>query len=418
MGLQHAFDVLAQVVEQFERQGQSVRDVETTTDPHSTDTLDVSMTIPISLCGVSNGTLNSSFLLERASLSDSGDITVTLSVSDLLPKLSSAEMVVDTEKQGVHVDDGKLIMTVGFRIDPTVSTAAATTTADDTAPDEEQSTDTASTVLDEEQSIDSPDVDDVALDGERSKDTTGTDTSKNVGGNDDTLAARLLAAESDDVPADEGRSCHGDGGSAETVDDSDDDRLAARLAAARSDDVPAYEDTDYLRTLYESCGTFTEMSDRIEMDVAAETVRRYMIEADIHAPSSYDTATHDSEHDDSDDETEDAASVTDDTDVGLESAGPEPAPSTLDDVPEEQFVTDGIGLPEGVAVEDIVSTVVDATAVYEVQQSLDIGHEQARDLLEQLNILDLVLHRIDGQPDKVSKNDVVQRIRECEPGAA
>ena len=59
MGLQHAFDVLAQVVEQFERQGQSVRDVETTTDSQSTDTLDVSMTIPVSLCGVSNGTLNS-----------------------------------------------------------------------------------------------------------------------------------------------------------------------------------------------------------------------------------------------------------------------------------------------------------------------------------------------------------------------
>jgi len=405
MGLQHAFDVLAQVVEQFERQGQSVRDVETTTDSHSTDTLDVSMTIPVSLCGVSNGTLNSSFLLERASLSDSGNITVTLSVSDLLPKLSSAEMVVDTEKRGIHVDDGKLIMTVGFRIDPTVSTAAATTTADDTAPDEEQARD-------------SPDVDDVALDKEQSKDTTGADTGKNVGGNDDTLAARLLAAESDDVPADEGRSCHGNGGSAETVDDSDDDRLAARLAAARSDDVPAYEDTDYLRTLYESCGTFTEMSNRIEMDVAAETVRRYMIEANIHNPSSYDTATHDSERDDSDDGTEDTASVTDDTDVGLESAGPEPAPSSRDDTPEEQFVTDGIGLPEGVAVEDIVSTVVDATAVYEVQQSLDIGHEQARDLLEQLNILDLVLHRIDGQPDKVSKNDVVQRIRECEPGAA
>jgi len=403
MGLQHAFDVLSEVVEQVERRDRSVRNVEATTDSDAAGTLNVSMTMPVSLCAASNGTLDSSFTLEHASLSESSGITVTLSATDLLPELSTAETVVDIDEQAVHVDDGNLIVTVGFRIDP--ASAAAATTTDDLAPDEEQS-----------------------------RDASGVDTAETAGGNteaasgnSDTLAARLLAARADDVSADnvaldDEQSRDGSDEGAEATVDSGDDGLTARLAAVRADDVPAYEDTNYLRHLYESCGTFTEMSDRIEMDVAAETVRRYMIEADIHSPRSYDTATHDAD-DDPDDTTEDPDSVADDSVTGdsetaFESVGSEPSPTATEDVPEEQFVTDGIGLPEGVTVEDIVNAVVDATAVYEVQRSLDLGHGQTRDLLRQLNLLDLVLHRIDDRPDEVSKNDIVQRIRQCNAGAA
>ncbi|SDX93026.1 hypothetical protein SAMN04487946_104104 [Halobellus clavatus] len=57
--------------------------------------------------------------------------------------------------------------------------------------------------------------------------------------------------------------------------------------AVRDESVPPYEDTPYLRRLYEVCDTFDEMSERIEMDVSAETVRRYMIDADVHSPRSY-----------------------------------------------------------------------------------------------------------------------------------
>ncbi|MDS0261159.1 hypothetical protein NDI56_17300 [Haloarcula sp. S1CR25-12] len=386
MGLQHAFGVLSQVVEQVERRGRSVRDVEATTDSDTAGALAVSMTMPVSLCAASNGTLDSSFTLERASLSESGGITVTLSATDLLPELSTAETVSDIDEQGVHVDDGDLLVTVGFRIAPDSSAAAATTTGDG-APDEEQS-----------------------------RDPSGAGTDAAAGENSDTLAARLLAARADDVSADnvaldDEQSRDASGEDAEPRDDSGDDGLTARLAAVRTDDVPAYEDTDYLRLLYESCGTFTDMSDRIEMDVAAETVRRYMIEADIHSPKSYDTTA----HDDCDDDT---SSVAGDSEAAFEGAGSGPSPTATEDIPEEQFVTDGIGLPDGVTVEDIVDAVVDATAVYEVQRSLGLGHGQTRDLLRQLNVLDLVLHRIDDRPHGVSKDDVVQRIRQCDAGAA
>lgn len=59
-------------------------------------------------------------------------------------------------------------------------------------------------------------------------------------------------------------------------------------------------------------------------------------------------------------------------------------------------------------VEDIINVVVDPAAVYEVQRSLGLGHGQTRDL---------VLHRIDGRPQEVSRTDVIQRVRQCNAGA-
>lgn len=394
MTLHRAFDVLSEVVERFERRGQSVRDFEATTDSERAGALEVSMTMPVSLCAASSGTLDSSFTLQRASLTESGDVTVAVSVSDLLPELSTTETVVDIDERAVHVDDGTLVVAVGFRIEP--AAAAAT---DDVAPNEAPS----------------PDANGAASEGAEA-------------GTDDTLAARLLAARADDVPAEDVASdtehSREGGGENEAADDGDDAGLAARLASARSNDVPAYEDTDYLRLLYESCGTFTEMRDRIDMDVAAETVRRYMIEADIHSPMSYDTNVRDaSNDDDSHDETDHAdyegpepASPTGDSETTLERASSEPPPNATEDTSAEQFVTDGVGLPDGVALEDIVTAVVDATAVYEVQRSLDLGYGETRDVLDQLNLLGLVLHRIDDRPEELSKNDVVERIRQCEPG--
>jgi hypothetical protein len=409
MGLPHAFDVLSGVLEQFERRGQSVCDIEITTDTESAGALDVSMTVPFSLCEAASESLDASLTPERATLSESGALTVTLSVDDMLPELSTAEGVVDVDEQGFHVDDGGLNVTVGFRIDPTEPTTEATTTADEAAPAETQTSESEG------------------------------DIAEANGGNSDTLAARLLATQSDNVPPDDltgesgpSRDERGeDSGTVaepDTVADSEADSLAARLDTARSEDVPPYDDTDYLRLLYESCGTFTEMSDRIEMDVAAETVRRYMIEADIHNPNSYDTSAHDADaHGESADsnsvtdangDPDESVSGTDGSGTTVTGAGPEPSPPAAEDIPEEQFVTDGIGLPEGVDLEDIVNAVVDATAVYEVQRSLDLDREPTRDLLRQLNILDLVLHRIDNRPGEVSKNDVVQRIRQCDAGTA
>lgn len=53
----------------------------------------------------------------------------------------------------------------------------------------------------------------------------------------------------------------------------------------RSNTVPAYKDPDALRNVYERYDTFPEMTEALGVDVTSETVRRYMVEYDIHDPS-------------------------------------------------------------------------------------------------------------------------------------
>jgi len=386
MGLQTAFDSLSDIVEQLERRGRSIRNIEARTDPDSAGSIAVTMTVPVSLCGASGESRGPSLTPERASLSQSEGLTVTVSVSDTFPTLTEAETVADLEEQTAHVDDGELLLTVGFRVGPTDPAVPSPTSVAEPTASEEQPNET-------------PDE----------------GATEDANGNDDTLAARLLAAKPDDVPPGDST----DSTPPQEADDSDADTLTARLATARTDSVPAYEDTEYLRLLYESCETFTEMSDHIEMDVAAETVRRYMIAADIHDPTSYDTETQTSTGDDTTGASTDGQpAVAGDHDAAVESTGPGLSQSVTEEMSDEQFVTDGIGLPDGVTVDDIVTTVVDSTAVYEVQRSLDLGHSQTRSLLRQLNLLDLVLGRINDTRRELSEADVLQRIRQCDAGAA
>ena len=61
--------------------------------------------------------------------------------------------------------------------------------------------------------------------------------------------------------------------------------IDAELAAARDGNIPPYKDTDYLQHLYDSCESFREMSERIDVDVSSSTVRRYMIDVGIHSPA-------------------------------------------------------------------------------------------------------------------------------------
>ncbi len=52
-----------------------------------------------------------------------------------------------------------------------------------------------------------------------------------------------------------------------------------------SKSVPAYKDPDALQTVYEKYDTFPEMTEALGADVTSETVRRYMVEYDIHDPN-------------------------------------------------------------------------------------------------------------------------------------
>jgi hypothetical protein len=204
-----------------------------------------------------------------------------------------------------------------------------------------------------------------------------------------------------------------DPSTAATAADSDD---ASPLAAARDDSVPPYEDTPYLRRLYESCDTFEEMSQRIEMDVSDETVRRYMIEAGVHSPTSYETGAAAAESADSEEPADRSPSAA--RDISAADGGDERVEddARADPLPDDQLVADGIGFPDRLTLHDVVDAVVDARTVHEVGRELGLDHDRTRRLLRQLNVLDLVLRRVSDDPKReTSVEDVAARIRQCAP---
>lgn len=155
--------------------------------------------------------------------------------------------------------------------------------------------------------------------------------------------------------------------------------------------VPPFRDPDLLASVYESCDTFAEMADAIDMDVTAETVRRYMIDFDIHQPDTYRT---------------DGASA--DVEADADGSGA--------DSPEPVVLSDGIGLPEDVTVDALIDTVRRSNTIYEVTRAIDLDREAALETLEDLNLLDLVVGRLatEGERD-ISREEVVSRLREA-PG--
>ncbi|MFB6127116.1 MAG: hypothetical protein ABEJ79_07480 [Halolamina sp.] len=370
MEAQTSFDALSEVIERFESRGWPVREADATMGTERQGMLDATLVVSIPLEEVVVANSDASFTTNDASLTAGGDLQLTVSASALSPEptTDSASVEVEVEDRSVHVDGDKLLMTGELRI-------LQADAADGEGP---ASTDELSSADDEPAAS--------------TADRDGTDA----------------------LSAHERRDDRGAG----SISDETADAVPARLEEARSPDVPPFDDTRYLQVLYESCETFTEMSEYIPMDIAAETVRRYMIEADVHDPNSYDT----SGRDDSADADEADSNVVQPDGSGAEGSNEntptQPSADPLTPDSEETLVADGVGLPEGVHIEDVVDAVAGSTVVYEVQRALDLSHDQTRDLLRQLDVLDLVLHRIDGPARPPSKDEVIGRIRQRTTGQA
>ncbi|ELY55702.1 hypothetical protein C492_15546 [Natronococcus jeotgali DSM 18795] len=192
-----------------------------------------------------------------------------------------------------------------------------------------------------------------------------------------------------------------------------DPEVARALESARDEDLPPYEDVAYLEELYESFDTFAEMAAVLEMDVAVETVRRYMIDAGVHDPVSYDV--------DAADERTDATATG--TDRPSASAGdpesdpsrePDEAADPIERLSTERLAADGLGLPEGVDLEDLIEAVESAMTLRDVCRRLELEREPARELLAQLDLLDLVVRRVyaSSEPEAgPSRETIAERIR-------
>lgn len=368
MDLQPSFDILARIVEQYESNGRSVRHVEATASEANGDTLRVTMDIPVALCSASGG-LHPELTPETATLTDGGGLQVGFSSSVLAALPPTTAEAVSASNQAVRVaDDSGLLLTVELTIDPNS--------------------------------------------GETQQATAGNEQSDT-----EPSAAKEDASSSTVQSAAAGRH-----------DESESHSKLTNLAAVRDESLPAYEDTEYLQRLYDSCDTFAEMSQKIEMDVTAETVRRYMIETSIHDPTTYNTATVEEQADEHLSATAEGAGemetdTTTDSETETTKPTPTQSPAAADNpgeaTPNEQLVTDGIGLPEGLQIEDIMDAVVDSVTVHEVQQDLGLERQRTRELLEQLNLLDVVMRRIADNPEQdVSYEEIATRIRQRAVGGA
>ena len=394
MGLHTAFTALAEVIDVYESRGRSIQTVEASPADTGKAVLDVTMAMPVSL--QSGASAGEGLTPEAARLTDGGDLEVTFSPSATDPPSIAGVSLSVGDASATVTDDG-LLLTVGLTIDATGGSGEAASA--DCSP--------------ERADDDLPTADTVA-----SADT-GCSTSDGSG-----------VPDSESVSAGgEGSHAHSqsdEAGTEDTQSDREPDPESDAFAAVRDDSVPPYEDTDYLQALYDECDNFREIAERIQMDVSSETVRRYMIEADIHVPNTYNTSSDDGEVAAGSEGSDDAASQSEASEggeqvsaaepVSTESAGPDE--ESVSELPDEQLVTDGIGLPADVHLRDVADAVADSDTVYEVQRCLSLDRGQTRDLLEELNLLDLVLCRLADEPDHaVAYETVASRIQQCTPHA-
>lgn len=179
---------------------------------------------------------------------------------------------------------------------------------------------------------------------------------------------------------------------------------------AHTREVPPFRDPELLEEVYTSCETFAEMTDAIGMDVTAETVRRYMIDHGIHQPDSYDTA--DGPETGGAEDTDADADASTDEESPPDGMGNGNQETAADGDTEHVVLTDGTGLPDDVTVEMLIETVKRSNTVLEVKRDLGIERQEALGMLQRLDMVDLVIGRLDAETKRnVSRADVIERLR-------
>jgi hypothetical protein len=204
------------------------------------------------------------------------------------------------------------------------------------------------------------------------------------------------------------------------------DELAQSLS--QSDSVPAYKDPEALQAAYDACDTFPEMTEALDADVTSETVRRYMVEYDIHDPTDTtpqagglslsdvqadsDAATDKTPSTDSDTpdaQTDDDGHREEPDGLGSRSVADLFAEADSQDS-DDNLVADGLGISQDLTVAELARTVTQATSLHEVTQRLDLSQTHARRLLSELDLLDLVTHRLAANQIRVSNDEIKRRI--------
>lgn len=179
---------------------------------------------------------------------------------------------------------------------------------------------------------------------------------------------------------------------------------------------PAYKDPERLREVYDAYETFPAMTEALGVDVTPKTVRNHMVKHGIHDPGSNTSSDANGAEPDTESDREtatDAAAtdVDDSQDDDAAYAGNDPNTNGDGELVENRLLSDGHGLPEDLRLADVKTAVQTAATLTEFRRELGIESEQARQLLQNLNLTDLVYGRVATGPNRdVSMGDIETRI--------
>ncbi len=386
MGMSNTFGWLSQVLKHYESERAEIKRVEATRPDksNSDENLHVTIDIAVPLCATIAGEAVDGVSPTAATMREDGGLQVDFSPSALpTPNWDTDERASVETNTNARVEDGEILLT-----------SVVTMASDD--------------LLEQPQ---------ISIKKNTTQQTKGNTIKPNQRTN--------TIEDSEDELTDEPRpaSVQASAGKERTDCESE-------ISLARNENLPPYEDTEYLEQIYELCETFIEMAEVIDMDVSTETVRRYMTEAGIHEPSSYNTVSSSDAANASTSERGDSSSTADKNpaetpendseattiDRQLDETTGRMNPD-IDDpvegVKNQQLVADGIGLPDGVTIEQLADAVESSITVHEVKRELNIERVEAHKLLKRLNLLDLVLTRVWKQDDhRISRAEIADRIRQ------
>ncbi len=387
MGVNGPMERLSGIIARCESDGRSIRRVEAEPfDRETWDELQITIDVSVSLCTTEGTSDNIS--PRTVSIQDDGGLQVSVAPS-VLPEMSQyLPEDVSANRESARIgEDGSVLMTYTLTMGAGSETLA-TSTADIQQSESQSIQETSS----------DPDTADSADCESSATNDAETDTQSH------NHRAAALAHEEETCSRKE---------------------IQRKLKAARSEDLPPYEDTEYLQCLYESFDTFAKMGEELKMDVASETVRRYMIDAGVHEPSTYNTETDVEDQSADEEETNSDGSsgadfdpTDDDTESDSTRDGTVEAEDPIDTVSNKQIVADGIGLPDDLTIEELADAIQSSMTLYDVQRQLDLSRDRAQELLKQLNLIDFVMQRVADNPEKqVSREKIAERIRSSTTGS-
>jgi hypothetical protein len=164
----------------------------------------------------------------------------------------------------------------------------------------------------------------------------------------------------------------------------------------QSTESKPYQDPDRLREVYDEYDTFPAMTDALDVDVTAQTVRSNMIQQGIHEPKTNGTDTDAGESDTEDDAQQSEREVED----SFENE-------------EEVVLSDGMGLPAGMTLDEFKTAVHTSRSFLDVQRELGGDRDYTYRILKELNLIDLVHGRLSKKAEREpSLKEIESRIQQ------